>query len=400
VCLSLACWVVALEHQDVLLLALCCCGLALLGLNSIGVFLTALWLRLRRKRALSEPTELRLDTGTSVFTGLVLGRWHWNPLLRLQLQWRQPSAVRARLEVREGRLSEEIIPEERAWCEEVERVLIVGDVLGLARVILRWQAPQVVRFCPDRGGVKGLQLLQQLIPGDEQGHPDGRRAGDLLEMRGYGPGDPLKHVLWKTWARTGRLLVRTPEQALSPCDKTLAYFVAGPADEPSAGITRAVLESGGLGAEFLFAADGGTPTASVPEAIEQLVRSRTERAQGGSGLGSFLAEGESRGLRACLLFVPARLGPWLERVEQQLRCHHGPFRAIVGIDVLAERPPHSWLGRLLWQEVAESVVSDAEVREVCRRLEQTGADVKLVNRVTGELVVLTQSGENKQNGRK
>jgi Protein of unknown function DUF58 len=397
VSLGLACWALGLGRNDKLLMALCCCGMVLLGLNSVLVFLSALWLRFRRRP--KQLADLRLDAGASATTDLVLGRLHWNPLLRLQLRWLQPGGVSAALNVHNGKLTEEVVPEERAWSDQVERVVSVIDVLGLARINIRWGGPQVVRICPDRGGVKALALLPQWMAGDDQAHPDGRRAGDPMDMRGYGRGDPLKHILWKIWARTGRLLVRTPEQALSPCQKTLAYFVAGPSDEPSAGITRAVLESGWLGADFLFAADGGEATSCVPEAIEQLIRSVGRREQGGAGLGSFLAEGESRGSHACILFAPARTGPWLARVEEELRSHRGPFRVIIGIDVLVEGKPCSWLRRLLWQDEPSNVVRAAEVRGIRDHLEQTGTEVRLVNRNTGEVVILAETTETPKKGR-
>src|SRR4029079_3371216 len=90
-------------------------------------------------------------------------------------------------------------------------------------------------------------------------HPAGRQDGDLVEMRNYGVGDPMRHILWKTIARTHRPLVRTPERAIAPAPITVAFLVAGAADEPTAATARLYLERGMFGPDFLFAADGPAP---------------------------------------------------------------------------------------------------------------------------------------------
>src|SRR5262249_11252208 len=158
---------------------------------------------------------------------------------------------------------------------------------------------------PDMGKLQHVPLLQQAIAGDEQAHPDGRPGGDYLEVRPYGPGDPLRLAVWKIYARTGQLLVRLPEKAITASRRTLVYFVAGPGDEPSAGIARAVLETGQLGNDYHFGADGADAMVrTAPEAVDQLVRSASARQRGGQGLAPFLDRGEAVGVRACILFVP------------------------------------------------------------------------------------------------
>ena len=49
-------------------------------------------------------------------------------------------------------------------------------------------------------------------------------------MRAYGHGDPMRHVLWKTFARSRRLLVRMPERAIAPSPTTVAFLIAGPGE--------------------------------------------------------------------------------------------------------------------------------------------------------------------------
>ena len=65
-------------------------------------------------------------------------------------------------------------------------------------------------------------------------------------------GDPLRHILWKTFARTRRLLVRMPERAIAPQPITVAFLVAGEHDEPTASAARLYLERGLVGKFFLL----------------------------------------------------------------------------------------------------------------------------------------------------
>ena len=80
------------------------------------------------------------------------------------------------------------------------------------------------------------ELAAGRASGDAVSHPAGRQEGELIEMRRYGPGDPLRHVLWKTYARTRRLLVRMHERAISPRPTTAAQGM--PLPKPFARQTR------------------------------------------------------------------------------------------------------------------------------------------------------------------
>jgi hypothetical protein len=183
------------------------------------------------------------------------------------------------------------------------------------------------------------------------------------------------------------MLVRLPERAVSPCERTLAYLVAAEADEPAAGIARAMLENGSLGNDFLFGAEGADhPTRSTGEAVEQVLRSARARAQGGQGLAPFLAQGANHGIRACILFVPPRARAWLDRVEEQILHSPGPFRAIIGVDgVRPSGKDWSWRKLLLRPEPRPGS-KPAEVREVAERLRQAGAEVTILDRATGQTI--------------
>lgn len=52
------------------------------------------------------------------------------------------------------------------------------------------------------------------------------RSGDLFDTKKYDPSDGTKRILWKTYAKSGELIVRHPEPSLSPEGKINIYCIA------------------------------------------------------------------------------------------------------------------------------------------------------------------------------
>jgi hypothetical protein len=375
----------ARSGQDRVLLGLGIFGLGLFALLLLQVVPTALWLRLRRQKAL-EPCDG--EAGVPCCTGYGLGWLSANPLLKFDVTWERPCGVRVGLAAGWRGLQEEVTAQERTLAAEVVRRIVVRDVFGLLRIRFRRRATQEVRFRPAVGGARAVQLPEPFRPGDQLAHPDGRPDGDLVETRPYARGDPLKRVLWKVYARTGRLMVRAPERAVAPCDRILAFLVAGPGDEPAAGIARGVLESGGLGHDFLFAASGQTePARAVTPAVEQVVRSVNARDVPLRGLDELLSR-PGYGALACILFVPGRPGPWLEETAAALARYQGQILVVVGVDGLSPARPQHWLRRLLLATPPHAAVSAGEVARVRACLSGAGARVTVVARPSGQALEL------------
>jgi hypothetical protein len=367
-------------RQDRILLALSAFGLGLLAVSVVLVVLAALGLRLKRQKSLP---VLELEAGVPTRTGIGLALLRWVPWLRVEVEWVQPPGVDVRLVPAGGRLIEEVTARRRGVYGGIVRRFRVTDVLGLARFSLKRRAGGAV-IRPACGAVGRRDLVEQDIPSDQLSDPAGTPDGDRIEMRPYVPGDPLKLILWKLYGRTGRLLVRLPERATAPCEKTLAYLVAADDDEPAAGVARAALENGSLGYDYLFGADGAeAPTPDGRAAVELVVRSAAARGQGGAGLQHFLGQGEKLGIRACVLFVPARPGDWLLRVAAALARHNGPCRVVVGTDGVCGRGGRWWRRWLFRPEPAVGS-READVRAVCDRLTAAGAAVCVIDRTTGQ----------------
>ncbi len=369
-------------RKDEVVGALSRCGLGLMAVLLVLVLGTSVWLRLRRQP--STAASLDLEANVPLRTGYSLGYIAWNPLIKIDLTWQQPAGVSVRAVPVGGRFVEEVTAGQRGTSSDIVRRFRVTDILGLTRFTVCRRAVQEVVIRPYRGPARRMPPLVQYVAGDQKEHPEGRREGDLIEMRRYTPGDPLKLVLWKVYARTGRMLVRMPERAVRPCQKMLSYFVASQGDEATAGIARAMLEGAEPGQDYLFAADGtDSPTRLLREAVDQLVRSAGARSCGGLGLGKFLGQCEAAGGAACVLFVPSEPGPWLGRVAEQLARRRGTCRAIVGIDGL-QRPPEDFsLRRLLVSRPASSGAKPADVSQVCQALSKCGAEVWVVDRISG-----------------
>jgi hypothetical protein len=254
----------------------------------------------------------------------------------------------------------------------------------------------------------------------------------------------MRFILWKTFAKTRQLMVRSPEQAISPARRTIAYLVAGKGDEAAAGVARAAMEAGSFGSSWVLGADGVPWVAEDRgRALELLaVSGECPADQGGAGLEGFLkSHGSSAGGAGAriLLFVPPLAGPWLGRAagiarawaSKRGRAGGGQIRrlavpggagieAIVCSDGIARRSSARWLARLLFMEATEgdnstggpSPTGDsnlsysntntegggmpapapaAQVAAVLRALSAAGADVLLADRRSGKIFAGAQA---------
>ena len=130
------------------------------------------------------------------------------------------------------------------------------DVLGLCQ--LSWQLGQRVRCraLPQLHAIKQLPLLRSLTAEDGIPNPSGQPEGDRMEIRPYAPGDSIKNIMWKVYARSRQLNVRLPEHSVFQSKRTIAYLLTSDNDEAAAAVARVALQSGALGEDWAFGADG------------------------------------------------------------------------------------------------------------------------------------------------
>ncbi|MCA9538099.1 MAG: DUF58 domain-containing protein [Myxococcales bacterium] len=361
---------------------------AVVAASLLSVLLATGALFLRVRRLTTEPVEGHVETGQQR-EGLRLPRFAWWPLVVIDLSWRTPEGVDVKLAPERGADRERFTPTERGRPIAVVRAFTVRDIFGFAALTFSRRADATLRVAPARAQVDLSAALRHLAA-DGHAHPSGELVGDLVEMRRYAPGDPLRLVLWKAYARTRRLLVRMPERAIAPEPSTVAYFVAGPGDEPSASVARAFVEGGLLGPDFTFGADGTEALARTPEAaVEAIIDSVYQRARGGAGLTTFAAQVDPARLGSCVLFVPTTPGPWLTAVAAFAKRAPAPPLLLLTLDGgFAEKPPR--LRHWLWRAPAEETDDLAGLRSVYDAVRALGAPVYVVHRGSGQVLDAAQ----------
>ncbi len=377
-------------HADYLLFPAALVGLALLALCAVCTVLASVALRLSLRKANAsgavESMPELIETTHIVRTGFRFTRLALWPLVEVKMTWESPPGIEVNVDA-VGRAYEEIvIAHERGRHEAITRRFVVEDIFGLTGMTVRKTYVRQLRVVPARCA-QGPEVIVGHASGDAFSHPLGRAEGDLIEMRRYGHGDPMRHVLWKTFARTRRLLVRMPERAVSPMPTTSAFLVAGADDEAAAAAARLYVETGLLGADFVFAADGAAaPTSEPGEAVEQIIESVRERENGGGTLEVFRQNVEPVRLGRCIVFAPPSDGAWCDRVAAFSRALPQPATIIIGVEGSATAPARGRLARWLVNRRQTRAHMNPELLRVRAKLEAGGMQVKVLHRETGQVL--------------
>lgn len=318
-------WFQGLGKMDLVLLAAGFLGILIAVLMALSSAAASLWLHHRWKRAFMRRGAL-LECEVAQTTGLVVPWPRRIPLLHVTWSWEEPGSVQA-LPPQRGEFAETIVPGKRGIYPSIVRKVSVSDVLGLTSISWHQRESAEVSILPHRGALDHMTLLEGLAAGEDLSDPRGDPYGDRVDMRQYAPGDSPRLILWKSYARTRKLLVRVPERALMAKPRSCAYLVAGSGDEAGAGLMRVILERGFLGESWRFGADGGANHAcNLADALRLLTQSGNSVPNAGTGLPEFLAQAEKDGYSACLLVVPPAEGPWIDPVlaaisKTRLRVH-------------------------------------------------------------------------------
>lgn len=392
---SLALYFYGVKRVDLVVLAMCAVALGVAVVCTIAVMITALALKIALTRALAkERGTLGLECGFPTRVGFSVSSLWWVPFVTVSWKWLEPIAS-VRVVNERRRLHEESTPARRGLYDTVVRRIEVGDPFGLARCAFRVIDPRSVRALPSVGALKRVEVVRTLSPGDEISNPKGGPDGERADMRAYAPGDPIKFILWKVFARTGDLVLRAPERAFSPAKQTTAYLVAGKGDEAAAGVARLLVETHSLGSKWVLGADGSDDDARAPiQAMELIARSGTsDPANGAAGLASFLKRHATAGGRVVVI-VPATPGPWLERARAAVaQSGASGVEFIVCADGVAANRKQSALARWLVDEAPPERDSEAgdplptqeELRQVCAAVAHSKGSVMIVDRRAGRV---------------
>ena len=378
----------AIDESDLLLLAGCALALTWVGLSVLTVALGALLIRLRLRgsshRAPDVTTTKACETGRAIETGLRIPRLRFLPLLEIDHVWDAPSGVEATFTPDGAELVETAVPMTRGRVAQIRRRFTVSDLFGLSKISFFHVESRVLEVAPHKGSYRFALALRNAA-GDGFSHPKGEAVGEFIEMRRYAPGDPLKHVIWKAFARTRRLLVRTPERALDPKPSTVAYLVAGTSDDEAASTARLFVEDGLLGEDSIFSAAGAArPARDAGEALDQIISSVDHRADEGAGLSRFLGQVNRHQLGHCVVFAPRESGPWVEEVVRFSRALPTPATVILSADITLPEAPRPRWRRLLFGATTPPDHETRRLTALHAELSGHGLEVRILHTGRGE----------------
>lgn len=377
------------DDADHVVYALSAVALALVALSNlvVGAASFVLWRVVRRRPSGVPETLMAATEAKTHFACPSLRFW---PLVQVDVSWGDPDTAVVTLEPAGASLIERVVPAERGRYDHVTRRFTVRDIFGFASLTFWKTWDQPLRVVPAVGRADA-GLAVRRATSDGYSHPSGQPIGEMVEMRRYVYGDPMRHVIWKTFARDRQLMVREPERAIAPRPAMVAFFVAGEHDEPSASTARVFLEQGMLGTDFVFAAEGAVkPTHHPAEALEQVIRSRAHRDTQCDGLGALFRAVDRARLDNLVIFAPASDGPWIDKVLTASRRLPLPPMLVLTVDGELESLTRTRRQRFFWEHDDRTDPTLRDLPAVYDRLRAAHADVRVIHRGSGRRLEAAQ----------
>lgn len=312
---------VGMEHSDQVILLTGAAMFAAAALDILVVVGTALFIAWRfRQQKMLQSGQFRLDLVTDypAPSSRLMPRF-LPPLIEASTHILNPPDFQCEWRRREDGVRQEwLIPGRRCELEEnfrLRRRVLVKDVLGFSTIDWEQEEPLSLRVLPKPAPLQSQSLLRAWFQGDDISDPRGEPQGDRVDMRRYAPGDPPRLLLWKIYARTGKLMVRIPEAAVTTAPRICAYMVAGPNDETLGSLARTMVEHNLLGEGWRFGADGSDRSVErKEEALRLIARSGNPGTVSGKGLSHFLKEAANAGFGSCVILLPPHMGDWIDKV--------------------------------------------------------------------------------------
>ena len=381
--------------MDLVVFSLAICALAILIFSLFCSAVSGVFIQ-RRVRIIFDQLAnsfepIKVEAGYPNETGFLLPALNYFPLVKLSWRVIYPDFVETRIRVAsDGKLLEEIIPEKRCKTEHVTRLFTVSDVLGFCRY--SWQQKQDISCSalPKINTLKPLPFLRSLTAEDGIPNPSGDPDGDRMEIRPYVPGDSVRNIMWKVYARNRQLNVRLAEKSVSHSNRTVAYLLSSDNDEAAAAVARAALETGALGEDWAFSADGSEmPANTLPAALDAVAKSRAIDKPLGYGLDEFLTKSAGQAGAHCIVFAAAEFAPWFEQLKKTISRFPGRFSLVLATDGFNETEQLKLWQRLLLQDDPardtgnELVSSRADLLKLLTALGQLVESTVIVDRITG-----------------
>jgi len=382
--------------MDLVIFSLTICALAILIFSLFCAVVSGIVLQRRIHNRLTQHGDdyepIRAEAGFPNETGFALPTPNFLPLVKLSWRVSHPDYLQTRIRVAaNNQLVEEIIPLKRCQSNTIIRQFTVADVLGFCRYSWRQTQEIPCMVLPRTNTVKPLPLLRSLTAEDGIPNPSGNPDGDRMEIRPYVPGDSVRNIMWKVYARNRQLNVRLAEKSVFHSRRTVAYLLSSDCDEAAAAVARIALESGVLGEDWAFAADGTEqPCESLATALEAVAKSRVMGIPHSYGLDRFLAHAVGQAGAHCIVFAAAELAPWLEPLKNTIARYSGQFSLVLATDGINDIPaPRLWQRLFLQNEehsrnnTGENGGSRTDLLKLLTDLSQLVESTLIVDRKTG-----------------
>ncbi|MBQ4358881.1 MAG: DUF58 domain-containing protein [Proteobacteria bacterium] len=356
-----------------------CVFLVFTLLSAVMVFF--LTRRKNRDQSFEEANEVggRLTSPYCIFCPFFM------PFISTEIELLEPAFERRN--VRKGVWNGETLhPTGRGRFTRLTRKITVRDIFGMTEISFNLSQPVNLVIQPAKGQFE-LVSLQTRASGDGYSHPEGDPRGELVEMRRYQAGDPLRLVLWKVFARSRKLVVRAPEPAIVEEQDIFVYFVSGEHDENSATLARSFLSS--LGREetkdMCFAADGAKRLVNdESEGMSDLIDSASHRDEGGKGLNEIAPLVKPAAMAHCFILVPNKPGAWLDQIRIFVEQYHIQPTFITSVSdkfMKSAKPETSRFKKLFFTQPAPDIEL-SEYESLCKLLSGYGP-VQVVDVMTG-----------------
>ena len=216
-----------------------------------------------------------------------------------------------------------VFPHRGVW--QIRRIAArLQDQFGLT--VFNWDltaelSGQSVRVCPPRVEDAQLPILSSCRRSGDTLIDINNRQGEHFDLKQYHPSDGLRKIVWKIYAKAGKLISRHPEPSMTPEGQVVVYCLAAPQDDHVCSAALAYLRRlEDLELEMFVGCEGMPPEriARDPAGAEDLMiesiwkSAHSEAASLPAGLLSFITAlqqslKDSRVERVLIFCSPARL---------------------------------------------------------------------------------------------
>lgn len=341
--------------MDLVVFALAICALAILIFCLFSCIISGMFVHRRIRRFIVENpprNAIELEAEYPNETGFKIRAPTYLPLIKLSWTIEYPDYLQSRIrENSDGYLQEEVIPQRRCLSAGIKRRFEISDVLGFCKYswLQNQDAPCMV--LPRINTVKNLPFLRSLAAEDGIPNPSGNPEGDRMEIRPYVPGDSVRNIMWKNFARNRQLNVRLAEKSVFQSNRTVAYLLSSARDEAAAAVARAALESNALGDDWIFSADGSDCSyTDLPSSLRAIARSRALGEAYPYALDDFLGQNSAQGTSHCIVFAAAESAPWLLPLRNTIAAFSEQFTLILATDGIEEEEQPGFWGKLLLRD--------------------------------------------------